>query len=219
MLPSKASTVLSLQPYQAHRTILVAALLSFRAPCLLFAMACRCPDCQQLFKHKRSLSVHRSKYGGSCAWEMPDAEFDLLSPVPGNHREVQCNHCGYSFSKRSVFEHLHNYHPELEEDAWNWWTIKGDYNLLKNKRRGDVVLDQFSPYNVGWARRAGHGGAPEAEGGGAPDAEAHAQAGEIEEAGAPEAAAHQEGHAQEGEAHMAEDEPRDGPLEPGLAPW
>ena len=80
---------------------------------------------------------------------MSDAEYELLSPVPGNQREVRCNKCDKPMPKRSLFKHLAAYHPELEAESWNW-CIKGDYNLVKQQK----LVGEYSVFNVAWFRKA-----------------------------------------------------------------
>ena len=75
---------------------------------------------------------------------MSNAEYDLLSPEPGNQMEVWCNTCDKSIAKRSIFKHLQDRHPELEAGSW------GDYNLLKKNK----VPDEHSPFNIAWTRKA-----------------------------------------------------------------
>ena len=116
---------------------------------LCLTMSVRCPDCLQPFKSKMSLSVHQSKFKGTCFVEMSGAEYDLLSPDPDNQREVWRNSCGKSIAKRGIFKHLKDHHPELEADSWDW-CVKGDFNLLKRKK----IPDAHSPFNVGWTRKA-----------------------------------------------------------------
>ena len=81
---------------------------------------------------------------------MTDAEYDLLSPVPSDQMKVWCNKCNHTVQKRSIFKHIHNHHPELEEESWNW-AIKGDYNWLKHKT---LLPDDASKFNLAWSRKA-----------------------------------------------------------------
>ena len=112
--------------YGATAQALAPRLPTLQPFCL--TMSVRCPDCHQSFKSKRSLSNHQYKYTGTCFVEMSNAEYDLLSPEPGNQMEVWCNTCDKSIAKRSIFKHLQDHHPELEAGSW------GDYNLLKRIR-------------------------------------------------------------------------------------
>ena len=79
---------------------------------------------------------------------MTDAEYDLLCPVPSDQMKVWCNKCNHTVQKRSIFKHIHDHHPELEDESWNW-AIKGDYNLLKHKK----LPDDTSKFNLAWSRK------------------------------------------------------------------
>ena len=84
----------------------------------------RCAHCMMEFKNQNSLAAHSSKYKGQCLQEMTDSEYELLQPVIGNQAQVKCKECEWIMSKRSIFNHLSDCHPELWEQSWNW-LIKG----------------------------------------------------------------------------------------------
>ena len=115
---------------------------------LSLPMARKCVNCQTTFKCQKTLKKHINK--SSCFCAMTDAEYDLLSPVPSDQMKVWCNKCNHTVQKRSIFKHIHNHHPELEEESWNW-AIKGDYNWLKHKT---LLPDDASKFNLAWSRKA-----------------------------------------------------------------
>ena len=85
-----------------------------------------------------------------CQWDMPEAEYALLTPV-ADVRKVKCIPCGATLAKRNVWTHLAESHPELAQEAWDQWTIRGDYNLVKHGK----AIDSFSAFNLAWARKSG----------------------------------------------------------------
>ena len=115
---------------------------------LSLPMARKCVNCQTTFKCQKTLKQHINK--SSCFGAMTDAEYGLLSPVPSDQMKVWCNKCNHTVQKRSIFKHIHNHHPELEEESWNW-AIKGDYNWLKHKT---LLPDDTSKFNLAWSRKA-----------------------------------------------------------------
>ena len=87
---------------------------------------------------------------------MTPEEHGLLETVEGDYCKVQCKVCDKKMSKRSVFVHLKQHHPEFVEASWEW-VVKKDYNLMKNKK---AKLDQNSPFTKSWANYAAGDEAP-----------------------------------------------------------
>ena len=111
----------------------------------------RCTFCGKTFKTKGSLGNHLRRYvGGGCQWDMPDDEFALLAPV-SDFRKVRCTQCDCTVAKSGVWDHLRSSHPEHERGAWNQWTIRGDWGLVKHGK----PIDSFSAFNMAWARKSG----------------------------------------------------------------
>ena len=70
---------------------------------------------------------------------MTPEEHGLLEPVEGDYCKVQCKVCDKKMSKRSVFAHLKQHHPEFVEASWEW-VVKKDYNLMKTRRQNLIKI-------------------------------------------------------------------------------
>ena len=111
---------------------------------------CQVPGCQQEFKNKGSLKRHRKRFKGSCLKDMTYAEYKLLRPVGGNQKEVTVQKsCDKTMSKRTVFKHLEDCHPEMLQESWEC----GHQGCLQTSDTAQGP-DAVSSFNVAWSRKA-----------------------------------------------------------------
>ena len=81
---------------------------------------------------------------------MTDAEYNLLRPVGGNQKEVTVQKsCDKTMSKRTVFKHLEDCHPEMLEESWEC----GHQGCLQTSDTAQGP-DAVSSFNVAWSRKA-----------------------------------------------------------------
>ena len=106
------------------------------------AMSFVCIHCAKDFKSKNSVSVHHSKFKGSCGPTMTNEEYGLLGPVQGDWLKFYCKGCEKTYAKRGIFTHLEKHHPEASQSSWDWW-IKWDYNMIKQNK----AVGEASPFN------------------------------------------------------------------------